>query len=523
MSSSDPKDRSLVRAPEGPPIAVPPPVAPAPFFRRHSLWIIVIQLGILGLILLSIFPLTSLAWLVTSLTVSALSLLVMVLAVVRMAPGSKAVWIAFIASMALTLVGDALYNTQTYYSGTEPEGLWSDALYLGALVAAFVGLVIQVRRVHPGHDDEAWTDTAILTLAGLAFVATFAVAEDVTAESLFSQDSLIALLYPVFDIVLLSALVRLALTGARRNLSVILITASYGLYAVADIIYNTVVVHVTVHVPLDFMESLYVFAAVLMAAAAVAPDAYRIAAPAPLSTYRAGSRRIVWLSLGAITVPIFLIYAVWSEHADIVVKILASLAFLVVGLVLFRVRVLLRRVEEQSDMLREQARTDALTNLPNRRTLDFHLARTAREPHERLTVAMFDIDFFKAYNDSRGHQAADALLAQVAGDWGKIISPPLFLARYGGEEFTAVLPNLPDLEVWGLLEQCRVVMPDGQSVSIGFATQREDEHITDTLRRADAAMYEAKRQGRNRVVSFEDIRMTEEDRHVGGSAVESSS
>ena len=103
---------------------------------------------------------------------------------------------------------------------------------------------------------------------------------------------------------------------------------------------------------------------------------------------------------------------------------------------------------ERSDLLarlEESARTDDLTGLLNRRAweeeLPREMARARRQQHP-LCVAMLDLDFFKNYNDERGHQAGDRLLKQSAAAWVAELRASDTLARYGGEEFTVVLAGL---------------------------------------------------------------------------------
>ena len=87
---------------------------------------------------------------------------------------------------------------------------------------------------------------------------------------------------------------------------------------------------------------------------------------------------------------------------------------------------------------------DALTGAPNRRTWDYELSRACASSLETgtpLSVAMMDMDHFKAYNDTHGHQAGDRLLREAVAAWTEQLGPPGLLARYGGEEFAVLLPG----------------------------------------------------------------------------------
>jgi diguanylate cyclase (GGDEF)-like protein/PAS domain S-box-containing protein len=159
--------------------------------------------------------------------------------------------------------------------------------------------------------------------------------------------------------------------------------------------------------------------------------------------------------------------------------------------------------------LAQLATTDGLTGLSNRRTFDGFLRR-AYSAHDTLSVLLFDIDHFKGYNDTFGHQAGDECLKAVA----KIIADATFntpgmSARYGGEEFVIILPNVPEANALRVAEAVRLTVrslgisnPASRrgyvTVSVGIATKIEatlDEAML--VGDADLALYEAKRLGRN--------------------------
>jgi len=165
---------------------------------------------------------------------------------------------------------------------------------------------------------------------------------------------------------------------------------------------------------------------------------------------------------------------------------------------------------ERSDLLarlEEVARTDDLTGLLNRRgweeKLPKELARSKRHK-DPLCVAMLDLDFFKNYNDQRGHQAGDRLLKQSASAWARELRASDKLARYGGEEFSVVLPGCRLENAKDIVERLRAVMPGGQTVSAGVVCWNGRETVEELVGRADAALYEAKRMGRDCLVAAGD-------------------
>ena len=158
--------------------------------------------------------------------------------------------------------------------------------------------------------------------------------------------------------------------------------------------------------------------------------------------------------------------------------------------------------EELLAQVEEEARTDPLTGLPNRRWLDHTLEReVSRSQRESssLCVAMVDLDHFKAFNDRFGHGEGDALLVEAASAWTRALRVSDFLARFGGEEFVAVLPQCGFADARRVMERVRTTTPRGESCSIGIALLGADESPDSVLNRADEALYEAKRAGRDRV------------------------
>ncbi|MCD0280660.1 GGDEF domain-containing protein [Xanthomonas melonis] len=166
------------------------------------------------------------------------------------------------------------------------------------------------------------------------------------------------------------------------------------------------------------------------------------------------------------------------------------------------------------ESLRRQSIRDALTGLYNRRyleeSLSHELARCARRGLP-LSVLMLDVDHFKQFNDSQGHAGGDLLLAAV----GELLLTRLraedVACRYGGEEFTVILPETDGEEAMRVAEQIRahvaaLAVSDGQralprvTASIGVASFPVDGELGSSLiQKADAALYAAKRGGRNRV------------------------
>jgi diguanylate cyclase (GGDEF)-like protein/PAS domain S-box-containing protein len=167
----------------------------------------------------------------------------------------------------------------------------------------------------------------------------------------------------------------------------------------------------------------------------------------------------------------------------------------------------LKRIEsEREDLLTEVkvlASSDALTGLPNRRTLDEQLPREmarARRAAAPLCLTIVDIDYFKAYNDAQGHLAGDGMLRDCAAAWDSELRGEDTIVRFGGDEFLVLLPDTPPERAAEIVERLRAATPDGQTCSAGLACWDFAETVDDLLERADAALYTAKGSGRDRLV-----------------------
>jgi diguanylate cyclase (GGDEF)-like protein len=174
-------------------------------------------------------------------------------------------------------------------------------------------------------------------------------------------------------------------------------------------------------------------------------------------------------------------------------------------------------------LLREQANHDGLTGLLNRRSFMVDLGcliHAATRRANPLAVFMFDIDNFKRYNDSNGHQAGDEVLKGVAEVLRANLRPQDLACRYGGEEFIVAMPLTDAEQAFQAAERIREAIashpfahretqPNGVlSISGGVSVFPMDgQDSTDLIRHADQALYKAKAAGRNRVTAHKGIEM----------------
>lgn len=153
--------------------------------------------------------------------------------------------------------------------------------------------------------------------------------------------------------------------------------------------------------------------------------------------------------------------------------------------------------------LREQASTDPLTGLPNRRgwepSLERELARVRRRGTP-LCVAVVDLDNFKALNDEQGHLAGDRLLKEVAATWLGLLRDSDVLARYGGDEFGIILPDCYPHKAQEIVDRLCDASVGGATCSAGIAAAEGDVSSSELIGRADRALYQAKAAGGNQAV-----------------------
>ena len=159
--------------------------------------------------------------------------------------------------------------------------------------------------------------------------------------------------------------------------------------------------------------------------------------------------------------------------------------------------------------------TDGLTRLYNRHYLDTHLknlVRQAAEQERSLSLVIMDMDHFKSVNDTYGHAVGDEVLKALAGIIVNTIRSADLAARYGGEEFVVLMPETDAMRAYEAAERLRRAVettqfvinhPQGfisKTISIGYATMQPNDTPESFLKRADAALYEAKNSGRNKVL-----------------------
>ncbi|WP_334073490.1 MULTISPECIES: diguanylate cyclase [Paenibacillus] len=231
-----------------------------------------------------------------------------------------------------------------------------------------------------------------------------------------------------------------------------------------------------------------------------------------LREYRLSLRRWNW-AVGLSTLVTVVVFFILLEDRG---KWLAIAVFILIfytsGLFSFSMLTYLKRSDELLRIMREAAHRDFLTGLYNARAFDLMLEQkieTSNRYRVPFTLLMLDIDYFKKVNDTYGHPAGDAVLAQIADVLRETFRPGDQIARKGGEEFAVIVDACDSEQIRIIAERLRrnvenhgFRVPDGTelkiTVSAGSATYPDiDSHLL--VDRADRALYEAKASGRNRV------------------------
>lgn len=177
-------------------------------------------------------------------------------------------------------------------------------------------------------------------------------------------------------------------------------------------------------------------------------------------------------------------------------------------------------LQESLEQAQQESYTDSLTGIANRKKFDVTLLAEmadAKKSGNPLCLVIGDIDHFKKFNDTFGHQVGDQVLKLVGRALHENVKGGDLAARYGGEEFAVILPNTPVDAAFGLVENIRNTIATrrirnrqkGQdfgsvTLSLGIALYRKGEAAAEFVERADAALYKAKDNGRNQTMRADD-------------------
>jgi diguanylate cyclase (GGDEF)-like protein len=422
----------------------------------------------------------------------------------RHRPATALPWYLFAAGIASNALGQLLEAFNIRVLGVEDYPSNADLLYLGLYPALAAGLALLIRRRSARRDWAALVDSTTIT-TGLGLLSwVFLIRPAASDPTIGLMGHVVSVAYPVGDIVLLAMLVRLLFGGGRQNDAFWLIAGSLGLFLFGDVAWAVInqVGYIPSAVGERALESVFLLAYGLFGAAALTPSMRDVGERHEGAAPTASAYLLLLLTATSLIAPGILAYQIWQGRiTDGVAIVIGSVTLFL--LVVTRLAQLLRQVEAQARQLHELVRVDELTGLPNRRAWSVELPlaiERARRDGLPVSIGLLDLDRFKRFNDAYGHLAGDALLKEASASWHACLRAGDVLARFGGEEFIVLLPGAGATQACELLDRLRNATPGGQTVSAGAAQWDGLETSTELIARADAALYRAKSEGRNRVV-----------------------
>jgi two-component system, cell cycle response regulator len=402
--------------------------------------------------------------------------------------GRRAPWLALAASPALWAGGEVIW-TLAYEDAPElaPYPSWADLLWLGAYVAAGLGLHLLMRtRLRAAFRTSVWLDAAMGATAVAALIAALAF-DPVLAET---DGAMLAaatdLAYPFADLGLLALVVAmLALTGWRPGLGWAAFAIAVALQAGSDVLYARDIALGT-DMQGVLLAPLWPAATLLLAYAAWRP----LSAPAPQQLAR--PRVFVYPAVFASVALGLLLY----DHFAGVNDLAAALAAGTIALAVARMALSFLDNQRMLRRARADALTDTLTGLANRRALMESLAVELRaEARPRLVLAIFDLDGFKRYNDAYGHASGDALLQRLAVKLAAAVGERGRAFRLGGDEFCLLLDSDSSEPALRAAADALTERGDGFTVTSSHGAVALPEEAADTasaLQLADRRMYARK-------------------------------
>jgi diguanylate cyclase (GGDEF)-like protein len=456
-------------------------------------WLCVAAAGCLALVVLRnvgvVPPILANVWDKAYNAVEFLAVAVCALRAVRSAGAERMAWAMFALGLFGYAAGDVYYTAALQNDAAPPYPSFADLGYLSVFPAAYIGLVLLLRASAPRLGSALWLDGLVCGLASASVGAALVFGVIASTDGSFATVAT-NLAYPLFDLLLLAFVIAvMILTGRSAGASWRLLALAFAVWVVADVIYLYQTA-VGTYEEYTLLDTCWPAAYVLIALAARQP------------TRRLETRR---LRGGLLAVPAaFTLIALGlliCDHYARLNEVALWLAAATVVVAVVRFALTLRENLRTLGASETEAATDALTGLGNRRALLADLERfasvaTAERP---VLLGLFDLDGFKAYNDSFGHPAGDALLARLGRNLGTAVAGNGIAYRMGGDEF-CVLVHDGDFDA--LIEGASTALQEsGERFDIrssrGCALLRGEGHEpADALRIADQRMYANKRSGR---------------------------
>ncbi len=399
----------------------------------------------------------------------------------------------FALALALTLwAGGDTYYTQVFGNDPNPPApSIADIGYLGFFPLAYAGFLLLVRSRVPKLTPAVWLDglTAVWAVGALGAAVVF----EVVLQSSSGSAAAVAtnLAYPLGDIILLALIVgAFSLMSWRPGRTWLVLGAGLAVNSIGDSIYLYQVAHGT-YQPGAFLDGTWPIAMVLLANAAWVSESRERAIDAEGRALQLIPATCVSIAVGV------LVY----DHFTRVNFLAIGLATATIATVVVRLALTFRENTRLFELTRNEAVTDALTGLANRRRLvaDLDRVMAAPSPEEPWILLLFDLDGFKRYNDTFGHPAGDALLNRLGAKLGAVPPPAGAAYRLGGDEFCVLAPasTVPAAELIDAAIEALSEQSEGFAIGTSFGAvfiPVDAASPSEALSEADARLYAHKHQ-----------------------------
>jgi diguanylate cyclase (GGDEF)-like protein len=418
----------------------------------------------------------------------------------RRVRAERLAWRAMAASLLANVLANAVYTLVIARMEEEPYPSVADALYIAAYPAMYVALTGLIRSRVARFQASMWLDGLVGAFGAAAVAIALLLRPALQITEGDPAAVAVNLAFPVADVLLLALLVAVAaIMGLRSDRALLLIAAGLTCFFIGDVLYLDLVATD------QYAEGGILDLSWLLGVAALAGAAHLTGEP-PRTTARSGDRgaqtgwRVIAVPLVCNLASLLLLAVGWGSTFPVAAAWCAILCILA-GLA--RTTATLNEVRSFHEA-RQQARTDELTGLPNRRAL-MEAARAAMasaDSTDPVALLLLDLDGFKEVNDSLGHHAGDELLRLTGPRLREGIREGDVLARLGGDEFAVLLPRTGATAAEHIARKLHDLLREPFTVggvrlhigvSIGVAVgPAPAATVSELLRHADVAMYAAK-------------------------------
>jgi two-component system, cell cycle response regulator len=442
------------------------------------------------------------------------SVVTAVIAAIRSTGRHRRMWQLLAAAFGAQLVGESVWAAYDYLTANgPPQPSLADVFYLTASTLTVVAVLTGFGGAGGLRQLRGLMDSALIVVSLGALSWQMLIQPQLGGEPTWADA--VNACYPLLDVVLLSSVVIVGMGGHRSvPLAVRLVGVVGTINAVSDMVYTCIFIfgHYDsgswVDVCFEAGASCALFAGVVAARR-----------PEPPAERRSFDRGLTLLPILVSTAATVALVIFDKTRTGTVGNVTLGIAGFLVLAVLVRQYLFTADRAQLALQLRqavvEQQRlavTDGLTGLYNRRHLTDVLrdSRTGGRAERPISLIVVDLDHFKNVNDTYGHPTGDVVLQETAARISRAARTGDVVARYGGEEFVILLADTAGPEAWTIAERVHRIVGDGAiragdaqivvTASVGVATSDRGDTVDELMENADRALYQAKAQGRDRVM-----------------------